>query len=168
MSPWVFRPLELLERLSSAEVRFIVVGGFAVGAWGYVRGTRDLDIVPDPEQSNLDRLATMLEELGGRVMVADRPLEPSAIGIFLRAGDRALVRTERGEVDVLQGLPQIPRFAELAARASRVELEGVPVLVCSLEDLLAMKRAANRPIDQVDIDALEAGHAAPPDEREQT
>lgn len=162
MTPWIFRPLELLEQLNSAGVRFIVVGGLAVGAWGYVRGTRDLDIVPDPEKENLDRLVAVLEELDGRVMVGEQILAPSAIGIFIHTGDKTLVKTKLGEVDVLQGLPQIPRFSELAERASKVELEGIPVLVCSLEHLLAMKRAANRPIDRIDIEALEA--ARPGDE----
>lgn len=172
MSPWVFRPLELVQRLNEAEVRFVIVGGLAVGAWGYVRGTDDVDIVPDPSAENLERLAIVLEELGGRVVIREHTLDPSgrevvkerkltppAIRTFLRTGDKTLVRTEIGEVDVLQGLPQIPRFAELAPRAKQTELEGVSMLVCSMEDLLAMKRAANRPEDQIDIRALEIAHS---------
>jgi hypothetical protein len=48
---------ELLRRLTAAEVRFVLVGGLAVNAWGVVRGTKDLDIVADPEPENLARLA---------------------------------------------------------------------------------------------------------------
>ena len=40
---------ELLIRLVDARVRFVVIGGLALGSWGVVRGTRDCDIVPDPE-----------------------------------------------------------------------------------------------------------------------
>lgn len=164
MSPWVFRPLELLERLNAAGVRFVIVGGLAVVTWGYIRATKDVDIVPDPDAENLERLATVLEELGGHVVVEGRKLAPPAIRTFLRAGDKALVRTEIGEVDVLQGLPQIPGFAELAAGAAKMELEGIPVLVCSMEHLLAMKRASDRPLDRIDVEALEIAHGEPTEE----
>lgn len=162
MSTERIRLRELLERLVQAEIRFILVGDLAVNAWGYVRGTRDVDIVPDPDPDNLDRLASVLEQLGGKVKALDGLLTGDAIRVFLQAGDKTLVKTDLGEVDVLQGLPQVPRFAELEPRATEIDLEGLPVLVCSLEDLLAMKRAADRPVDRVDIDALDAAHGEQP------
>lgn len=149
---------ELLERLVGAEVRFVLVGGLAVNAWGHLRGTADLDIVPDPDRANLDRLAEVLQALGGRVEVAEGRLDASAIPTFLRVGDRTLVTTEAGPVDILQGLPQIPRYAELARDAVEVDLDGTPVRVCSLEALLTMKRASTRPRDRDDLEALEAAH----------
>ena len=158
MTAPAFRPLALLERLNEAGVQYIIVGGLAVGAWGHVRGTDDLDIVPDPSPDNLKRLAQVLEELDGRVVVGEGVLKPSAIKTFLRAGDKTLVRTSLGEVDVLQGLPQIPRYDVLAPRATDTELEGIQVKVCSLEDLRAMKRAADRPLDRLDLEALEIAH----------
>lgn len=152
------RPRELLERLVEADVRFVVVGGLAVNAWGYLRGTQDVDVVPDPDAGNLERLAELLESLGGRVEVAEGTLGPSAIRTFLNAGDRTFVTTRAGPVDVLQGLPQVPSFARLDADAASVDLGGVSVRVCSLDALLQMKRASSRARDRNDIDALEAGH----------
>ncbi|MGI8460676.1 MAG: nucleotidyltransferase [Solirubrobacterales bacterium] len=158
---------ELVERLVEAEVDFVLVGGLAVGTWGFIRGTKDVDIVPNPDPANLDRLADVLEELDGKVRVNEELMATSAIRIFLRTGDKTLVVTELGDVDVLQGLPQVPRFADLASRSSEADLEGVPVTVCSLEDLLAMKRAADRAIDRADIEALEIAHSEPgPEERD--
>lgn len=151
--------MDLLGLLVERQVRFVLVGGLAVGAWGHVRGTKDLDIVPDPDPENIDRLEMVLTELDGRVIVQDRQLAPPAIGTFLRAGDKTLVRTPLGDVDVLQGLPQIPRYAELVEAAVETDLDGVPVTVCSLEHLLAMKRAADRHLDRSDIEALEIAHA---------
>lgn len=150
---------ELLERLVEAEVRFIVVGGLAVNAWGHLRGTQDVDLVPDPARENLLRLAQVLEALGGRVEVAEGTLGSSAIRTFLEAGDRTMVATELGHVDVLQGLPQVPGFAELDAEAVDVDLEGTIVRVCSLAALVAMKRASERLRDRDDLEALEAAHA---------
>jgi len=99
---------ELIERLAAAEVEFVVVGGLVVNAWGHLRGTRDLDIVPEPGKENLERLATVLEAPGGRVEVAEGRLGPSAIRTFLAAGDRTLVATELAPVDVLQGHAHVP------------------------------------------------------------
>ena len=87
---------QLLERLVEAEVRFILVGGLAVNAWGYMRATQDVDVVPDPERENLARLDELLRELGGRVDVGGRLLDSTAIATFLRTGDRTLVQTDLG------------------------------------------------------------------------
>jgi predicted nucleotidyltransferase len=145
----------LLERLVEADIRFVLIGGLAVGAWGYVRGTKDVDLVPDPAEENLNRLAELLRELDGKVEVEDRLLTPDAISIFLRTGDRTLVATELGPVDVLQGLPQVPPFEVLDAQATDVDLGGLRVRVCSLEHLLEMKRASDRPRDRDDLESLE-------------
>jgi predicted nucleotidyltransferase len=146
----------LLECLRDADVDFVLVGGLAVNAWGYLRATRDVDLVPDPSPENLARLDALLVELGGKVEVGDRLLESSAIRTFLRTGDRTLVLTDLGRIDVLQGLPQVPTFSALDERATEVDLEGLVVKVCSLDDLLAMKRASDRPRDRDDLEALEA------------
>jgi predicted nucleotidyltransferase len=149
---------ELLQRLVAREIRFVVVGGLAVNAWGYVRGTQDVDLVPDPAADNLDKLAALLVELGGRVEVAEGRLAASAIRTFLATGDRTLVSTDLGPVDVMQGLPQIPGFAQLDRDAVEVDIDGTIVRVCSLESLLAMKRASQRRRDVDDLEALEAAH----------
>jgi predicted nucleotidyltransferase len=147
---------ELLERLIEAEVRFILVGGLAVNAWGYMRATQDVDVVPDPDRENLARLDGLLRELGGRVDVGGRLLDSDAISTFLRTGDRTLVRTELGQVDVLQGLPQVPRYEDLEKQAKEIDVDGLSVRVCSLDHLLEMKRASDRPRDRDDLEALEA------------
>jgi predicted nucleotidyltransferase len=147
---------ELLERLVEAEVRFVLVGGLAVNAWGYMRGTQDVDVVPDPDSENLAKLDRLLRELGGKVDVGGRLLDSASISTFLRTGDRTFVHTELGQVDVLQGLPQVPRYEELEREAKWIDIDGLSVRVCSLEHLLAMKRAGGRPRDQDDFEALEA------------
>jgi predicted nucleotidyltransferase len=147
---------ELLERLTRAEVRFVLVGGLAVNAWGHLRGTRDVDVVPDPSPENLGLLDSVVREIGGRVEVGGKFLDAASISTFLRAGDRTLVATDLGHLDVLQGLPQIPSFAVLDAEAKEIDLDGLSVRVCSLEHLRAMKRSSDRTRDRDDLDALEA------------
>jgi predicted nucleotidyltransferase len=156
LNPNPLRLRELLARLTEADVRFVLVGGLAVNAWGYLRATRDVDFVPDPSAENLARLEALLRELGGKVDVGGKLLEAGAISTFLLTGDRTLVVTELGRVDVLQGLPQVPSFAVLDERAEEIDLDGLTIRVCSLEHLLEMKRSSDRPRDRDDLDALEA------------
>jgi predicted nucleotidyltransferase len=147
---------ELLQRLVEGEIRFVLVGGLAVNAWGYIRATQDVDVVPDPELGNLEKLDELLRKLGGRVDVGGRLLDSASISAFLRTGDRTFVRTDLGQVDVLQGLPQVPRYEELEAQAKTIDIGGLEVRVCSLTHLLEMKRASGRARDQDDLEALEA------------
>ena len=156
MTPDPVRLRELLARLIEADVHFVLVGGLAVNAWGYLRATRDVDFVPDPDPENLARLDEVLRRLGGKVDVGGKLLAGTGISTFLRTGDRTLVATELGQVDVLQGLPQVPRFAALDEKAKDVDLDGLVVRVCSLEHLIEMKRASERPRDREDLAALEA------------
>lgn len=155
---------QLLRRLTEADVRFILVGGMAVIGHGNIRATGDIDIVPDHDRLNLERLTEVLVDLGGRVKVGERYTNPDSIGVFLRAGDKTLVSTRLGELDILQGLPQIPRYDELEPSAVAAELDGAKVQICSLEHLLAMKRAADRPMDRLDVEALELAHGLREDE----
>jgi hypothetical protein len=60
----MFEADELLLALRNANVRFVIIRGIAVGVHGYVRATKDLDIVPDPDLENQRRLARLLRELG--------------------------------------------------------------------------------------------------------
>lgn len=156
MSASPLRLRELLERLVRAEIRFVLVGGLAVNAWGYLRATQDVDIVPDPDGENLAKLNELLRVLGGKVDVGGRLLDSSSISTFLRTGDRTFVRTDLGQVDVLQGLPQVPRYAELDEQAKQIDIDGLEVRVCSLGHLLEMKRASDRPRDRDDLQVLEA------------
>jgi len=143
-------------------VSFVLVGGLAVNAWGYLRATSAVDVVPDPSGENLERLNELLVELGGRVEVGERLLDANAIQTFLRTGDRTLVATDLGHVDVLQGLPQVPPFSTLDAEATDVDIDGLVVRICSLEHLLQMKRASDRPRDRDDLEALEAARDGEP------
>ena len=154
---------ELLVRLVHADVRFVVVGGLALGSWGVVRGTKDCDIVPDPAPENLERLAHLAAELGGHIQLGDSLLgSERSIAELLRDGERALITTRLGDLDVVQGLDGVQPYSELRERAIDVEIGGVRIAICALEHLRAMKRAAARPRDLVDLDDLDAAQPGEP------
>jgi hypothetical protein len=155
---------QLLARLVGADIGFVVIGGLALGSWGVIRGTKDCDIVPDPAPENLERLARLVVELGGHIQLGESLLgSEHSIAATLRGGERALIVTQIGDLDVVQGLDGIPPYAELRAGAIDVELADVTIPVCGLEHLRAMKRAAGRLRDLVDLDDLDAAQPPPPD-----
>lgn len=148
---------DLLRRLVSADVEFVVVGGLAVGAWGVVRGTKDIDIVVSSDPANLKRLAEVAVAAGGHVQQGEAMLgTPISIASALAGGEQVAIETELGRLDVIQGLDGVPGYEPLRSRAKQTEILGVTVAVCALEDLKAMKRAAGRTRDLADLEDLEA------------
>ena len=158
----MFQADELLLALLRAQVRFVVIGGIAVGVHGYVRATKDLDIVPDPAPANLTRLAQLLREINAEhVGVGDfsadefpfDPLDPDQ----LAQGANFRLNTNLGPLDIMQwvaGIDHDPAYAELAREAIPVSFRGNQLLVCGLEHLRAMKRAAGREQDLRDLREL--------------
>ena len=143
-----------------------MIGGFAVIAHGVVRTTKDLDICPSPERSNLERLAAYLLRVDARQLGADDfgpgelPFDPRSPDDLAQGGNFRL-QTPHGILDVMQwvaGLDAEPAFAALDRAAVTADLDGLPVKVCSLAHLRAMKQAAGRPQDLQDLSDLAAAH----------
>ena len=148
------RAIPLLRRLSEAGIDFVVIGGVAVYLQGYARFTKDLDIVYATNAANLERLGEVLVSLGARLrgIEEDIPFVPDAR--TLRQTTILTLDTPSGSIDLLVDPPGAARFEDLRERADIVELDGTEFRVVSLDDLLSMKRAAGRPQDIADIDAL--------------
>lgn len=148
-------PAAIVARLAAGGVDFVVIGGIAVLAHGHIRTTRDVDITYATDKKNLDALGLALVDLDARLRgVTDVvPFVPD--GRTLRAASLLTLSTALGALDLLAEPPGAPRYPELRARAELIELDGHEVPVASLADLIAMKRAAGRAVDLVDIEALE-------------
>jgi hypothetical protein len=149
----------LLRALVDERVEFVLIGGLAVAAHGFVRATEDLDLVPAPDRDNLDRLLNRLVREDARLtLVPDRVPGPEERRALYR-GRNLSVSTRLGDVDIVQRLPGVPSYSDLAARAVVVAPFGLEVRVASRSDLIAMKRAGGRAIDVADLERLEG----PPD-----
>ena len=156
MASWPdFRPASLIGALARAGIDFVVIGGVAVVVQASPRFTRDLDICYSTDAANLERLGQLLVSLGARLrgVEEDLPFVPDAS--TLRHTQTLTLSTRDGDLDLLVEPAGSPSYAALRRRADVVELDGQPVRIASLEDLIAMKRAAGRPQDQIDIEALE-------------
>ena len=126
-----------------------------MAAHGHIRGTEDVDLVPDPDPDNLLRLGNALAALGARRLLGDgAPFGPADHDALAQRRNLSVV-TRFGPLDVVQRVPGLPPFDELASRAVRIEAFGIPLLVTSRSDLIAAKRARGAPRDLADIAALD-------------
>lgn len=145
----------LLAALHQRRVRFIVIGGVAVGAHGFLRSTEDLDLVPDPDPANLKLLGAALDALDSTMPTVDgRPFDPDEDGAVILRGGNVTADTRFGGLDIVQRLRGVPDYSVLAQDAVDSDLLGVPVRVCSLARLREMKQALSRAQDQVDLENL--------------
>jgi predicted nucleotidyltransferase len=150
-----FGPTRLLRTLADGNVDFVVVGGVAVVVQALPRFTKDLDITYATDTTNLEALGTVLAGIGARLRGVDEDVPFVADARTLRQTQILTLETGQGALDLLVDPPGAPAYAELRDRADRIELEDVEVRIASIEDLIAMKKAAGRPQDMVDIAALE-------------
>jgi len=148
--------------LEHARVRYLVVGGVAVVLHGHPRFTADLDLVLHLEAENIRRAMEVLGKLGYR------PRAPVPAESFAdKASRRSWIETKGLTVFSLWS-PSHPLtavdifveepfpFEEAYSRSLRADLGDISVQVVSLEDLIALKRAAGRPKDLQDIEVLKS------------
>ena len=145
----------VLAALEAAQVRFVLIGGLAMVAHGSVHITVDIDVCYARDRANFDALVAALKSSNPHLRGA-----PEGLPFFFdtRTFANALnltLATDLGSVDLLGEVPGVASFDALWERSVVIDLEGVLVHVASLEDLIAMKRAAGRTKDQAHLMELE-------------
>ncbi len=150
----------VLSALNAARVRYLVVGGVAVVLHGHLRATADLDLIVQLNPENAREAVRALEGLGFH------PIAPVPAVMFADAAARRTWVEDKGmtvfglwsdrfpglEVDLFASEPL--DFEAAYSRAVRVPLSSTVATVVALEDLVALKKAAGRPVDLADIEAL--------------
>jgi len=138
---------ELLESLNRHKVRYLVIGGYAVGFHGWSRTTNDIDIVIADDADNAERVVAALEEFGfaGTSLSTD---------LFTRPNSLITMGVEPVAIDIFNYLEGVD-VKKALENPKRVRVEDIEVKVVSYEDLLANKRSVNRLQDQIDVEKLE-------------
>lgn len=139
---------EFVASLNAHGVRYLIVGGYAVGFHARPRATKDLDVLVDRTAANARRVqAAVTAFLGGPApeISIEKLQDPRTLVVLGRAPVR---------IDLLTGIDGVPSFR--AAWARRVEGRYGDALVwfLSLADLISAKSAAGRPQDLADLDVL--------------
>lgn len=142
----------------AAGLPHVVIGGFSVIVHGYVRATRDSDLLV-PDGAEADAAIVRFLELSEGTRASD--------GETLSREDVAdmphlRVLTRHGLVDLLRGGVAPLDFETVSDRAIPIDWSGQTIRVASLPSVVGFKRLARRPQDAVDLSELEAIHGELP------
>jgi hypothetical protein len=136
----------------------VVIGGFSVILHGYVRATKDSDLlVPDGPEADAAVLR-FLRRIDARRFQDDRVLDEEDIA----GGAHLRVNSRHGIIDVMRGgLPPLD-YETVSERAETVEWDGQKIRFAALPSIVGFKRLAGRPRDRNDLEELEALHGELP------
>jgi hypothetical protein len=131
------------------DVRFLVVGGYAVAAHGHPRYTKDLDVWVWVDAANADRLLAALDDFGfGSVGLAAED--------FTRPGSVVQLGHPPKRIDLLTTIDGV-EFDECWSRRVEIDVSGTTTAFIDLDDLIRNKRASGRLQDLADVEALQRG-----------
>jgi predicted nucleotidyltransferase len=137
---------DLLRIFNTHNVKYLVIGGYAVVQYAEPRFTKDLDVLISTDTANAEAVYNALHEFGAP-LAGLTPKDFSEEGFFFQMGMPPI------RVDVLMGIPRV-NFEDCWGRRMEVDFEGLKVVFISKNDLIASKRAAGRPQDLIDADLL--------------
>lgn len=152
----LFRGDQILRELLDTGVQFVLIGGLASQVHGSPSLTGDVDICFALGRENLERLALAVQALGSVRRELPSGVHAPLDARALRAGDVFTLTTRYGDLDLLAHPDPGLDFEALVSRSIRVEVFGKAINVASLDDLMAMKRAAGRPKDRIELEILGA------------
>ena len=137
---------ELLESLNQNGVRYLLIGGYAVGIHGYARSTNDIDFFVSGDEDNAKRLVRALTDFGfGSAGLS--------VELFTRKDSLVIMGVEPLAVDILNYLTGVD-FESAYERRKTVICEGIEVSLISFEDLIANKISTGRHKDLSDVEYL--------------
>lgn len=153
--------LPVIEAFNRGKVAYVVVGGLAVVLHGHTRLTVDIDLVIGLDEANASKAVDIVSKLGYKPRV---PVNPKA---FADSKQRALWIKDKGltvfsfyksdnpliGIDFFVDYPM--DFNGLLSRSIIKHLGKIPIRICSIDDLIEMKRKAGRPKDLEDARILE-------------
>jgi len=152
-----FNPFAVIEVLARHRVEFVLIGGLAANARGSDVNTNDLDICYRRSPANYEALASALREIGATLRGAPAGLPFLLDAKTIRNGDSFTFDTQFGKFDCLGTPSGTSGYDDLIRNATTLTLgEGNDVPVCSIDDLIRMKRAAARPKDLYAVEHLTA------------
>ena len=137
--------LKLYSSLAKHRVRYLLIGGAAVIIYGIPRNTLDIDIVIEPSLKNAEKLLQALKDAGlgtARLTTAKKIIE-NELSVF-----HDIIR-----LDILTK-PKGLDFKSAWQRKVIKKINGVPVKLASIKDIIKSKRSIGRPIDKKDIKIL--------------
>ena len=138
---------DMFKCLNKAGVDYMLVGGWAVNMYGYIRATVDLDVWILANADNAKKVYSAVAEFGAPVAEM-KPEDFAEYGMIFQIGVAPC------RVDIISKISGVT-YADAVTRAVPKTIDGIPVRIISLEDLIANKKASGRAKDLADVEVLE-------------
>ena len=141
---------ELLESLNERGVRYLLVGGYAVGHYGHSRSTNDIDFFVASDEVNARKIVLALEDFGfgAGELTSD---------LFTKQDSLVVLGVEPMAVDILNYLSGVD-FEDAFIQRITIDDDGLKIDIIAYDDLLTNKRAVARLKDLADVEYLERIH----------
>lgn len=136
---------EFIDFLNANSVKYLLVGGWAVGIHGYPRATKDIDFLIAVDNSNLQKLKKAFYQFGAPTIDMSHFKVP---GNFFRMGRSPV------QIDIITDAAGID-FKDCYERRKKIIVDGTGITVLSRDDLIKNKRATGRTQDLADAESLE-------------
>lgn len=137
---------EFLRLLESHGVEYLLIGGYAVGYYGYVRATADMDVWVSSTPENADKVVAALREFGFDLPGLNRDL-------FIEEGNVVRMGVPPFRLEILTSISGVD-FARCYQDRVQTTIDALPVSVIRLDHLKANKKASGRLKDLVDLEHL--------------
>ena len=135
-----------LKLLNSKRIEYLLIGGYAVGYYGYPRATADMDIWIAISKENARKVTEAMKDFG-----VDTPALSE--GIFLEPGKIIRMGYPPIRIEVLTEISGV-NFKRCYARREEIKIDGIKIKMISLGDLLKNKKASGRHKDLNDLENL--------------
>jgi predicted nucleotidyltransferase len=136
---------ELLKLFNENKIKYVIIGGMALPVYGYARATFDLDIFIEPTEENAKKTLKVLSQFGYKVV------EDVKLSDFLNK--KTLIRGYNLEIDIHPFVKGVS-FNEVWKNRVKAKIGSTFGYFPSLENLIKMKKAANRAKDKEDLKYL--------------
>ncbi|HUZ59833.1 MAG TPA: DUF6036 family nucleotidyltransferase [Hanamia sp.] len=138
--------IEFIELCNKHDVRYLVIGGYAVSVHGYPRSTKDIDVCIEMSERNASKMVQVINVFGFSSLKLKKE-------DFLKKNFITQLGFPPLRIDILNDLYGVP-FEEAWQNKKIVSFENVPVNFIGYSDLLKVKEKAGRPQDIADINKL--------------
>jgi predicted nucleotidyltransferase len=138
---------DILQNLLDKKVKFLLVGAYAMAAHGYPRATMDIDLWVMPSPENAALVLNALQDFGA-------PLEDISPDDFQKEGLIFQIGIAPRRIDILTSIDGL-KFEDAFSNSQAIDIEGIPVHVLSVPDLIKNKHLTGRTKDLADAEALE-------------
>ena len=136
---------DFVKFLNANDVRYLLIGGWAVGLHGFPRATKDIDFLMAVDPENLEKVVKALSDFGGPTAEAHHLRK---IGSVFRMGAPPL------QIDIINEAAGL-HFDDCYSRRDLILVDDVEIAVISKDDLIRNKKATGRTQDMADAEKLE-------------